>query len=155
MHKYVRLAISIIICQMAGIIGAVFTTPNIATWYATLNKPMFTPPNWVFGPVWLTLYTLMGIALWLIWSKGIGKETKPALYPFAAQLGLNTIWSILFFGLQSPLLGLVTIIPLWLLIAYTMFKFYKLDKNAAYLLFPYILWGTVATYLNIGVFLLN
>jgi len=155
MHKYVRLAISVVICQMAGIIGAVFTTPNIATWYANLNKPAFTPPNWVFGPVWLTLYMLMGIALWLVWSKGINRETKAGLYPFGAQLALNTIWSIMFFGLRSPLMGLVTIIPLWLLIAYTIFRFYKLDKNAAYLLVPYILWGTVATYLNLGVFLLN
>jgi tryptophan-rich sensory protein len=155
MHKYVRLAVSILICQLAGAIGAVFTTPNIATWYATLNKPPFTPPNWAFGPVWITLYTLMGIALWLIWSKGVSKKTLPAFYLFAAQLLLNAIWSILFFGLRSPLYGLLTIIPLWLLIACTILKFYKINKTAAYLLVPYILWVTVATYLNLGVWLLN
>jgi len=155
MHKYLRLVFSILTCQLAGAVGAIFTAPNIATWYATLNKPAFTPPNWVFGPVWLTLYTLMGIALWLIWSKGVIKKTLPAFYLFAAQLLLNAIWSILFFGLRSPLYGLLAIVPLWLLIAYTILKFYKLDRNAAYLLAPYLLWVTVAAYLNFGVWLLN
>jgi len=140
---------------MAGVIGAIFTTPNIAGWYSTLNKPWFTPPGWVFGPVWITLYTLMGIALWRIWSKGINKKTIPALYPFAAQLALNALWSVLFFGLRSPLYGLVAIVPLWLLIAYTIKKFYKINKTAAYILVPYLLWVTVATYLNLGVLLLN
>lgn len=155
MHKYIRLALSIIACQFAGVVGTVFTMPSIATWYSTLNKPWFTPPNWVFGPVWITLYTLMGIALWLVWSKGINKKTLPALYPFKAQLILNAIWSIVFFGLQSPLYGLLTIVPLWLLIAYTILKFYKINKTAAYLLVPYLLWVTLATALNYAVFILN
>jgi len=156
MHKYARLAVSIVICQLAGVIGAIFTTPNIASWYVTLNKPSFTPPNWVFGPVWITLYTLMGISAWIIWEKGAKKKaTRETLYPFGAQLALNTIWSILFFGLKSPLYGLMAIVPLWLLILYTILKFYKIDKTAAYLLVPYILWGTVATYLNYMVWLLN
>ncbi|MEM5814424.1 MAG: TspO/MBR family protein [Candidatus Aenigmatarchaeota archaeon] len=156
MHKYLRLAAAIIICQMAGIIGSVFTAPNIAAWYATLNKPALTPPNWLFGPVWVTLYTLMGTAVWRIWEKRTKKKAnKEALYPFAAQLALNALWSMMFFGLRNPLYGLMTIVPLWLITMYTILKFYKIDKTAAYLLVPYILWVTVATYLNFMVWLLN
>jgi len=155
MRKYLKLTMAILLCMLAGAVGAIFTASSVITWYSTLNKPPLTPPNWVFGPAWTTLYVLMGIALWMIWSKGINKKTIPALQPFGAQLALNALWSIAFFGLQNPLYGLLTIMPLWLLIAYTILKFRKLDKTAAYLLVPYLAWVTFATYLNLGVLLLN
>jgi benzodiazapine receptor len=151
-----RLTCSIIICQLAGVVGSIFTISAIPTWYASLNKPWFTPPNWLFGPVWLTLYTLMGISLYLVWSKGFKKKkAKIALGIFAIQLGLNALWSFLFFGLQSPLLGLAGIIPLWIFIALSIWAFYRVDKKAACILIPYIMWVTVATALNYYVLILN
>ncbi|MCC7552480.1 tryptophan-rich sensory protein [Candidatus Micrarchaeota archaeon] len=146
----------IILCLLAGIIGSIFTTQNIPTWYESINKPSFNPPNWVFGPVWTILYVLMGISAYLIYSKGIKKkEVKLALIIFGIQLVLNTLWSILFFGLTSPLFGLICIIFLWLFIVLIMKLFYKLDKKAAYLLIPYILWVSFATILNYYIFILN
>jgi len=151
-----RLVAAIIICQMAGVVGSVFTMPAIGTWYATLNKPWFNPPNWVFGPVWLTLYTLMGTALYLTWQKGTkNRKVKEALYLFGAQLMTNAAWSFLFFGLRSPAAGLVCISALWMLIAYTILKFYRVSKNAAYLMVPYLLWVTLATALNASVWMMN
>lgn len=156
MHKYIKLMISIVICQLAGVAGSVFTFPNITTWYAALNKPAFTPPNWVFGPVWLTLYTLMGISLWLIWEKKAEKKKRDAAFcVFGAQLALNASWSFLFFGLRSPFAGLVILLTLITMLGYTMFRFYKIDRRATYLLVPYLLWVMVATYLNFGVWVLN
>ncbi len=146
----------IILCLLAGIIGSIFTTQNIPTWYASLNKPSFNPPNWVFGPVWTILYVLMGISAYLIYSKGIKKkEVKFALIIFGIQLILNTLWSILFFGLTSPLLGLICIIVLWISIILTIKLFYKIDKKATYLLIPYILWVSFATILNYYILILN
>ena len=146
----------IILCLLAGIIGSIFTTQNIPTWYESINKPSFNPPNWVFGPVWTILYVLMGISAYLIYSKGIKKkEVKLAFIIFGIQLVLNTLWSILFFGLTSPLFGLICIIFLWLFIVLIMKLFYKLDKKAAYLLIPYILWVSFATILNYYIFILN
>jgi benzodiazapine receptor len=153
--EWKKLIAAILICQLAGIIGSVFTMPVIGTWYATLNKPFFTPPNWVFGPVWITLYTLIGASLYMIWEKGKGLIRKTAMNAFYAQLGLNTLWSFLFFGLHSPVFGLVCIVALWIKIAYTILKFYKISKNAAYLMVPYLLWVTLATALNASILLLN
>lgn len=149
-----KLAGSIALCQMAGVIGAVFTMPAIGSWYAALNKPFFTPPNWAFGPVWLTLYTLMGIALYLVWTAK-AKKKETAYKAFGLQLALNAAWSFLFFGLRSPLYGLVCIGALWIAIAYTALKFYRISKNAAYLMVPYLLWVTLATALNASVLILN
>jgi benzodiazapine receptor len=151
-----KLIVSILVCQAAGIIGSLVTTANIPTWYASLNKPFFTPPNWLFGPVWITLYTLMGISLFLIIRDGWHQpEKRRGLYFFGAQLFLNSLWSILFFGLQSPLLGVMGIIPMWILILLTILEFRKTNRTAAWLLVPYICWVTIATALNIGVWLLN
>jgi len=155
MHKYLKLIFSMMICQAIGLVGSLFTFPSIGIWYASLNKPAFTPPNWLFGPVWLTLYFLMGISLWLVWNKGSTKQTMPALYSFSAQLNLNAFWSLLFFGFQNPLAGLIGIVPLSFTVAQTIRKFYGISKNAAYLLVPYILWLMIATYLNFGVCILN
>jgi translocator protein len=150
------LAASVIICNLAGAIGAIFTFDAIPAWYAALNKPFFSPPNWVFGPVWTALYILMGISAYLVWQKGWQKKPfRSALALFGLQLFLNTLWSILFFGLRSPLMGLVGILPLWLSIALCIRVFCPIDRKAAYLLLPYLAWVSFATLLNLAVWLLN
>ena len=151
-----KLVFSIIICEAAGILGSVFTAPAIPGWYAGLKKPSFSPPNWVFGPVWITLYALMGVAAYLVFKEGWEKkEGRIALAIFAAQLVLNSLWSFLFFGLRNPLLGLVDIVLLWLLILVTIWKFYAINKTAGLLLLPYIAWVSLATALNFFIFKLN
>ncbi|HET6477981.1 MAG TPA: TspO/MBR family protein, partial [Dehalococcoidales bacterium] len=108
-----KFIISIVVCQCAGIIGSVFTTPAIPTWYATLQKPVFTPPNWLFAPAWITLYLLMGVAAFLIWRIGLDdRRVRVALSIFLIQLVLNALWSVVFFGLQSPLYGFIVIVLL-------------------------------------------
>ncbi len=146
----------ILVCLAAGAIGSLFTFQSIPTWYAGLNKPDFSPPNWVFGPVWTTLYILMGIAAYLVYAKGMKKkEVRAALAVFSLQLALNVLWSILFFGLQNPLYGLVCIIALWLSIAATMWKFYGIDRNAGRLLIPYLFWVSLASALNYFIWMMN
>lgn len=147
---------SVVFCQAAGMIGSVFTYPSIASWYVFLNKPSFSPPSWLFGPAWITLYTLMGIAFYLIWQKGEQKKAvKSALVLFIFHLVVNTLWSILFFGLRSPILGLLDISLLWVLIVLIIKRFYQLDKTAAYLLIPYLAWVSFASLLNFAVWRLN
>ena len=156
MSKFLKFAISVIGCELVGILATPFTLSAIPTWYSTLNKPSFSPPNWVFGPVWTALYFLMGVSVYLVWEKGLKtKQVKEALFYFLAQLFLNFIWSILFFGLRSPILGLVHILVLWVLILITTLKFYKLSKPASYLLIPYLLWVSFAAILNFSIVLLN
>ena len=151
-----KLIASIALCELAGILGTPFTIAAIPTWYATLNKPVFSPPNWVFGPAWTLLYLLMGISFYLIWKQGWQKnKVKRASYYFLAQLTLNFLWSLSFFGLRSPILGLVNILILWGMIALTMNKFYPLSKVAFYLLVPYFLWVSFATVLNASIVILN
>jgi translocator protein len=154
MNKWVLLIACIALCQAAGIFGSIFTMASIPTWYSTLNKPSFTPPNWLFGPVWVSLFTLMGISLYMVAKKGFEKN-KPALTIFGAQLFLNFIWNVLFFGMRSPLYGLIGIVALWLSILLTMLKFYKISKSAGLILIPYIAWVSIATALNYSVFVLN
>ncbi len=151
-----KLIITIVISELAGIIGSVFTTPSIAGWYATLVKPALNPPAWVFGPVWTTLFALMGISAFLIWKKGLDRrDVKIALSIFIGQLVLNTLWSIIFFGLHSPGGALIEIVFLWLAILWTIIVFYKISRPAAYLLVPYILWVSFASYLNYAIWTLN
>ena len=155
--KYIfKLLISLIVCQCAGIIGAIFTTPAISTWYVTLQKPVFTPPNWLFAPAWITLYLLMGIAASIIWAKGLSdRKTRLALIIFLIQLALNVLWSVIFFGLESPLFGMIAILALWVAILLTMFRFFRISTPAGALLVPYIVWVTFAAILNISIFILN
>lgn len=156
MNKWIKIIIAVLICQSAGIIGSIFTYPSIETWYANLEKPFFTPPNWLFGPVWITLYTLMGISLYLVWERGLGKEeVRSALLAFFGQLILNSIWSIVFFGLRSPLYALIIIVLMWFVILITIVKFYKVDKGAGLILIPYILWVSIAAALNYYILILN
>lgn len=153
---FLKLAISIFLCELAGIVGSFFTMPSIPTWYASLNKPFFSPPNWLFAPVWTTLFALMGVSLFLVWQKGLqNKKAKAAISIFGLQLLLNIFWSVLFFGLQSPLLALIEIIVLWAAIAFAIKKFFAISRTAAYLLFPYIAWVSIATALNAAIWLLN
>jgi translocator protein len=150
------LAICILICQCAGFIGSFFTRPSIPTWYATLDKPPFTPPNGVFSPVWITLFLLMGISLFLIWRRGLAEsKVKVALGFFGSQLIFNILWSVLFFGLRSPLAGFIDIAVLWLAIALTIFYFLKVSKTAGVLLLPYIVWVSFAAVLNVYIWRLN
>jgi tryptophan-rich sensory protein len=154
--KWSKLILSIIISQLAGLIGAFFTTPSIHTWYATLVKPSFNPPNWVFGPVWTILYTLIGISLYLVIKDGIGsKEKKFALIVFSIHLILNSLWSILFFGMKNPFLAFIEILILWGLIFYTMLLFKRIDQKTVYLLTPYLLWVSFAAILNFSIWRLN
>ncbi|MBU0530860.1 MAG: TspO/MBR family protein [Candidatus Aenigmatarchaeota archaeon] len=154
--NYLKLIVSIIICQAAGLIGSVFTAPSIQTWYVGLNKPFFVPPNWLFAPAWTTLFLLMGISLYLVWNKGLKEQkNRCAIKIFGIQLVLNIVWSVIFFGLQSPLYAFIEIIILWIAILGTIIKFHRVDKKAAYLLIPYILWVTFAAALNLAVYLLN
>lgn len=140
----------VLLCQAAGTIGSIFTFSAIPNWYAYLNKPFFNPPNWIFGPVWTTLYALMGIAVYLVW-----KKRKGIPFWFWVQLVLNALWSILFFGLQNPILAFVGVVFLWLSIFLTITSFYRIHKTAAYLLVPYLLWVTFASLLNASIALLN
>ena len=146
---------SIALSHAAGAIGSLATFSSVDTWYLTLAKPVFTPPGWVFGPVWLTLYTLMGIALFLILQKKPSLVRKAAITLFLAQLALNALWSLVFFGLQDVGLALVNILLLLLLVGMTMVFFFRLHKVAGWLLVPYLLWGAFATALNISILLLN
>ena len=151
-----KLLISIIACQFAGFIGSIFTTPSIPTWYATLQKPFFTPPNWLFAPAWITLYLLMGISAFIIWRQEINKErVREALIVFLIQLILNSLWSVVFFGIKSPLYGVVVIIVLWIAILFTILKFFKLSTVAVGILLPYILWVSFAAVLNISIWISN
>jgi tryptophan-rich sensory protein len=144
-----KFILSIGICLGAGVLGSVFTVSAIPDWYVTLNKPFFSPPNFVFGPVWTILYILMGISLYLVWTK----RGVPTV--FWVQLALNALWSIIFFGLKNPLLAFVEIIILWLAILLTTKSFYKINKLAANLLIPYLAWVTFATILNLSIVILN
>lgn len=152
-----RLIISIAVSQSAGLIGSIFTRSELqSTWYAALQKPSFQPPGWVFAPVWITLYTLMGIAAFLVWRKGLSsRKVQLALMIFLVQLILNTLWSLLFFGLNWPLGGLVDIVILWVAILLTIIAFKDISKPAALMLIPYILWVTFALVLNFEIWRLN
>ena len=151
-----KLIIAVVVSELAGIIGSFFTMASIPTWYATLEKPALNPPSFIFGPVWAALYFLMGVSAFLVWRKGWElKKVRGALAVFGIQLFLNAIWSIVFFGLQSPGWALVNIVALWFAILFTIIVFYKISKPAAYLLLPYILWVSFATYLNYAIWTLN
>lgn len=156
LKKAAKFITTVVVCQLAGFIGSLFTTPSIPTWYAGLQKPGFTPPNWVFSPAWITLYLLMGVAAFLVWDKGLRvRGVKTALIFFGVQLLLNVLWSVLFFGYSSPFLAFIEIIALWFAIAVTILTFSRVSKAAAYLLVPYILWVSLAAALNVAILKLN
>lgn len=150
------LIFSLLIPQLAGILGALFTTPNIASWYDLQQKPALAPPNWVFGPVWTTLFILMGVALYLVWVKGAQhRDVSIAIKIFAVQLVLNVGWSYFFFGMRSPQYAFIEVIIFWLAILINCVVFFKISKVAGLLLVPYLLWVGFAGYLNYEVWQLN
>lgn len=155
MNNFFKLVISITISELAGVIGSFFTFDSISTWYAYINKPNFSPPNWVFGPVWTTLFALMGIALFLVWKNDNTTYKKKAVSIFFVQLVLNTLWSIIFFGLHSPFGAFIEIILLWIAILFTIIYFAKISKTAGILLLPYIIWVSFAGVLNFFIWQLN
>lgn len=154
--NYLKLIISIVVCEFAGIIGSFFTSSSVSGWYAGIVRPAFNPPSWLFGPVWTILFVLMGISVFLVWKNGLErKDVRIAIYIFLVQLVLNTLWSIIFFGLKNPGGAFVEIIFLWISILFSIFAFAKVSKTAAWLLVPYILWVSFAAYLNYSIWSLN
>lgn len=153
--NFKKLLISIVSCQIVGLLGSFATYSSIRTWYPTLIKPSFTPPNFIFAPVWTVLYILMGIAAYLIWEERKKDKVRVALWFFVAQLVINFSWSFVFFGLQSTFGGLVVIVLLWSVIVKLINLFYPINKTAAYLLTPYLLWVTFAGALNVAFWILN
>lgn len=154
--NWLKLVLSIIITEGVGGIGSVFTTQAIPTWYASLNKPPITPPNWFFAPIWITLFFLMGIALFLVWrSSEPISERKLPIALFFVQLALNALWSVIFFGLHDILFGVVEIVFLWYFIVATIIEFRPVSRVSAYLLFPYLAWVTIATLLNVSILWIN
>ncbi len=154
--EFLKLAASLGACYLAAFVGSIFTTPNVPTWYASLARPFFAPPNWVFAPVWTAIFTLMGISAYLVWRKEReDPRVKAALAVFALQLVVNVSWSAAFFGLRSPLAGLVVIALLWALIALNIQKFRAISRTAGALLLPYIIWVSFAAILNFAIWRLN
>jgi tryptophan-rich sensory protein len=152
-----KLVVSLVVPLLVGFFGSLFTTSeSLNNWYANLNKPPFNPPDWIFGPVWTTLYILMGIAAFLVWRKGLdNKLVRLALLLFVIQLALNTLWSPLFFGLRSPLFGLIDIVLLLSAIVLTIICFFKTSLWPALLLIPYLAWVSFAAVLNASIYILN
>jgi translocator protein len=142
----------IVLCLGAGFVASFATMQSVIEWYPTLNKPSWTPPNWLFAPVWTVLYIMMAVAAWLVWRAG---DAKTALILFAAQLLLNLAWSFLFFGARSPGLGLIDIALMWIAIAVTIFAFAMRSRLAAFLMVPYLCWVSLATALNASIYMLN
>jgi len=157
MNKYIKIAIALFVCLAVGYSASTVTRPSVETWYPTLIKPIFNPPNWIFMPMWTLLYILMAVAAGLVWDK-IKEQNdvvKKALLFFIIQLTLNAIWSYLFFELKNPMLALVEIVLLWLMIYETYLKFSKINKTAGYLLIPYLAWVAFAAVLNASIWWLN
>ena len=156
MNDVIKLIISIVASFAAGGIGSVFTFKAIPTWYAALKKPPKTPPDRAFGPVWTTLYVLMGVSVFLVWRNGLGSDAaRIAFTLFWVQLALNALWSFVFFGMKSIGGGVITIVTLWFLILATAVASFRVSTLAGSLLIPYLIWVTIASYLNIGVWRLN
>lgn len=157
MQKVLRIAVVLMTCLVVGYLSGMVTRESITTWYPTLNKPFFNPPNWVFAPVWTVLYIMMGIAGGLVWNKQETdeKNVTTAFKYFIIQLALNAIWSLIFFNLHNPLLALIEIVLLWLMIYETYNQFKKIDSRAGMLLLPYLAWVSFATILNGAVWWLN
>ena len=159
LNNTAKLIISISIPLAAGLIGSLFTMPVIDTWYASLNKPFFNPPSWIFAPVWTILYIMMGIAAFLVWKKSAwgwkDNQIAVALLIFDIQLMLNLLWSVLFFAWGSPFFAFLEILLLLFFILFTIIKFKKIDIRAAYLMIPYLVWVMFATVLNYGIWVLN
>lgn len=155
MRKVGKFILSILLPLAIGFFASFFTQASVDTWYQTINKPVINPPDWVFAPVWTLLYILVGLAFYLVWEKNFGSKKKMLLTIYFAQLFLNFLWSLLFFGLKNPILGLIDIILLWLFIFMNIIVFYRVIKAAGYLLIPYLIWVSYALLLNFSIVLQN
>ena len=157
MNKITRILSVVVTCLVIGYFSGIVTRSAIADWYPTLIKPSFNPPNWIFAPVWSMLYVMMGVAAGLVWDRmqQESEVVKKALLFFAIQLGLNALWSYLFFGLRNPMLAGLEIIVLWLMIYETYVQFAKINKIAGYLFIPYLAWVSFAAVLNASIWWLN
>ncbi|ACB74971.1 TspO/MBR family protein [Opitutus terrae] len=153
--RWLPLGLFLLLAAFAGTIGAIATATSVHTWYPTLQKPAWTPPNWLFGPAWTLLYILMSIAAWRVWRVGGEADARHTSRLFAAQLALNALWSVLFFGLHRPGLALVEVIVLWLVLIRIYVRFRAADRIAGWLWLPYLLWVSYATLLNAAVWELN
>ena len=153
--QILKLLVSIILPLSLGAIAGMFTSQSVPEWYATLNRPSFNPPDWIFGPVWTALYVLMGISLFLVWKQDVSKERNLAILIFLFQLLLNFAWSFIFFYFNMIGLALVEIILLWISISVMLILFYKIKPIASYINIPYLLWVTFASVLNASYYLLN
>lgn len=146
----------ILLCEAVGAIGGLVTAESVPTWYTSLDKPGFTPPNWLFGPVWISLYLLMGIGIWMVWREYADEHNKRTAYlAFLIQLLLNGVWTPVFFGGHQLLIGLVIIVALWLSILFMIWAYRKVSPLAAWLQVPYLLWVSYATALNAALWWLN
>jgi len=155
MNKSLKLSLCILVPLLVGSISGYFTSTSITTWYVTLVKPSFNPPNYLFGPVWTTLYILMGISLFLVLNKAKDLEKNKIFFVFSIQLILNFLWSFLFFKFQQLGLALVEIVLMWCSILYMIIVFYKTNKLAALINIPYLLWVSFATILTYSIYTLN
>lgn len=179
LNNFLKFIVSVFICELAGIIGSIFTISAISTWYEGLIKGPLNPPSWVFGSTWIILYFLMGVSLYLVWKNNFviknnllentkrpwnrlsdrfwnGSWQKANVVAiFSIQLALNALWSMIFFGMKLPGLAFFEILALWFAILYTIINFYRVSKASAYLLIPYILWVSFAAYLNYSIWMLN
>jgi len=150
-----KFSISIAVPLLAALLGSLFTTSGVKSWYPMINKPSWNPPSWLFGPVWTVLFLMMGVALYIVWKQGVGEKRRLAIKVFFIQLGLNVLWSALFFGLRNFWLAYAEILVLWALIFMTINKFNKVSKLAGGLLVPYLMWVTFASFLNLTIASLN
>ncbi len=155
MKSIIILILFILICQSVGIIGATFTMSSLDNWYRTIQKPSWNPPDWIFGPVWTTLYAIMGFSMWTIWKNRATQKISWCIIIFIIQLLLNGIWTPLFFGLKNPALALIDIMFLFSAIIATIIIFYKVNRLASLILIPYLLWVGFATILNYHLWKLN
>ena len=156
LRTWIGAVVAVLVCQSAGVIGALTTQTGLSTWYTGLEKPSFNPPGWVFGPVWTLLYTLMGIAVWRVWRRGPGVPgVRAGVVLFAVQLLLNAAWSPVFFGAERIDIALGIIAALWAVLVATTVVFFKVDRPAGWMLVPYILWVSFATVLNASLLSLN
>jgi translocator protein len=154
-YPWLGLVVSLVVCFAAAGVGGAVTTPKIGNWYATLAKPSWNPPDWIFGPVWSALYFGMAVAAWLVWRQGGFSGAKVPLTLFSVQLALNVVWSCLFFGLRSPGLAFLEVVFLWAAIVATMVMFWQRSMIAGILFVPYLAWVSFASVLNCVIWRLN
>ncbi|MFC1806037.1 TspO/MBR family protein [Planctomycetota bacterium] len=149
------LVVCLALCFGAAAIGSLFTGPAVSTWFQQIRKPSYSPPDWLFGPVWTALYATMAVAAWLIWRKGDAASRRLPLFLFGVQLALNAAWSPIFFGLRSFGGAFVEIVALWLAILATLVAFLPVSVPAGVLLVPYLGWVSFAAVLNFSIWRLN